>query len=40
VGVRGLQLPAPHVQENLGHWARDGQKIREKNQATALAVGR
>ena len=28
--VRGLQRPAPHVQENLGHWGRKGHKNGDK----------
>ena len=30
MGVRGLQRPAPHVQENLGHWGREGHTEGEK----------
>jgi len=30
VGVRGLQRPAPHVQENLRHWVREGHKKGDK----------
>ena len=30
MGVRGLQRPAPHVKENLGHWGREGHKKGEK----------
>ena len=26
MGVRGLQRPAPYVQENLKHWGREGHK--------------
>jgi hypothetical protein len=26
VGVRGLQQLAPHIEENLGHWGREGHK--------------
>jgi len=26
VGVRGLQLSAPHIKANLGYWSREGQK--------------
>jgi len=37
VGVRGVQQPASYVQENLGHWVREGHE-REINQAVALAV--
>ena len=39
MGVRVLQQPAPHVEENLGHWGREGHK-RERNQTIALALGR
>jgi hypothetical protein len=39
VGVRVLQQPAPHAQEDMGHRGREGHK-RERNQANALAVGR
>ena len=30
MGVRGLQQPAPHVHENLGHWGRKGHKKGDK----------
>jgi hypothetical protein len=30
VGVRGLQRPAPHVQENLRHWGPEGHNKGEK----------
>jgi len=30
VGVRGLQRPAPYVQENLRHWGREGHKKGDK----------
>ena len=30
MGVRGLQWPAPHVEENLGHWGSEGHKKGEK----------
>jgi len=30
VAVRGLQRAAPHVQDNLGHWGREGHKKGEK----------
>jgi len=40
VEVRGLQRPALHVQENMGHWSSEDPKKGEKNQATALGVGR
>jgi len=38
VGVRVLQWPAHHVEENLGHWGHEGHK-RKRNQATVLALG-
>jgi len=37
--VRGLEQPAPHVEQNLGHRVVKVIK-REKNQAITLAVGR
>ena len=30
MGVRGLQWPAPHVQENLRHWGHEGHKKGDK----------
>ena len=30
MGVRGLQRPAPHVKENLGHCGREGHKKGQK----------
>jgi len=39
VRVRGLQRPAAHVEENMGHWSREGHK-RDRNQAIVLALGR
>ena len=41
VGVRGLQRPAPYVQENLRHWDREGHKresLRKERQMTKKAV--
>ena len=37
MGVRGLQQPAPCVQENLRLWGREDHK-REMNQAVGLAL--
>jgi hypothetical protein len=37
--LRGLQRPAPHVEENMRHWSRKGHK-RDRNQAIVLALGR
>ena len=30
MGVRVLQRPAPHVEESMGHWGREGHKKGEK----------
>jgi len=37
VGVKGLQRPAPYVQENLRHWSREDHQ-RGINQAIGLAL--
>jgi len=34
-----LQRPASHVEENMGHWSREGHK-RDRNQVIELALGR
>ena len=38
MGMKVLELPAPHVQGNLGHWGHEGHE-REINKATVLALG-